>query len=116
MSVVGKRKSKKNLAVGFVLTAVSAKSSSEDDEVENDCSSEIGSSSAQPDENDENSDESTEEGSYSPEEFSENKETSETFVHTVSHKIALNLPRKPSANGLQNEDRVILHRFGGAAL
>ena len=29
--VVGKRKSKKNRAVGFVLTAVSAKSSSEED-------------------------------------------------------------------------------------
>ena len=40
------------------------------------------------------------------------------FVHTVSHEIALKLPREPesSANGLQNEDRVILHRFGGAAL
>lgn len=50
VSVLGKRKSKKNRAVGFVLTAVSAESSSEDDEVESDCSSEIGSSSAQPDE------------------------------------------------------------------
>ena len=78
-----------------------------------DCSSEIGSSSAQPDEN---CDESTEEGSCSPEEFSENEETSKTFVHTVSREIAFNLPREPSAYGLQNEDRVILHRFGGAAL
>ena len=51
VSVVGKRKSKKNRAVGLVLTAVIAESSSEDDEVEGDCSSEIGSSSAQPDEN-----------------------------------------------------------------
>ena len=67
VSVVGKRKSKKNRAVGFVLTAVdSAESTSEDDEVESDCSSEIGSSSAQPDEN---SNECTEEGSCSPEEF-----------------------------------------------
>ena len=90
-------KSTKNRAVGFVLTAVSAESSSEDDEVESDCSSEIGSSSAQPDEN---SDESTEEGSCSPEEFSENEETSKTFVHTVSHEIAFNLPREPSANRL----------------
>ena len=40
MRVVGKRKSKKNRVVGFVLTAVSAESSSEDDEVEIDCSSE----------------------------------------------------------------------------
>ena len=64
--VVGKRKSKKNRAVGFVLTAVSAESTSEDDEVESDCSSEIGTLSAQPDEN---SDKSTEEGSCSPEEF-----------------------------------------------
>ena len=31
LSVVGKRKSKKNRAVGFVLTAVSAESRSEDD-------------------------------------------------------------------------------------
>ena len=38
------------------------------------------------------------------------------FVHTVSHEIAFNLPREPSANGVQNEDRVILHRFSGAAL
>ena len=60
--------------------------------------------SAQPDEN---RDESTEEGSCSPEEFSENEETSKTFVHTVSHEIVFNLPREPSANGLQNEDRVI---------
>ena len=94
MIVVGKRKSEKNRAVGFVLTAVSAESSSEDDEVESDCSSEIGSSSAQ---RDENNDESTEEGSYSPEEFSENEETSKTFVHKVSHEIAFNLPREPSA-------------------
>ena len=72
VSVVGKRQSKKNGAVGFVLTAVSAESTSEDDEVESDCSSEIGSSSAQPDEN---SDESTEEGSCNPEEFSENEAT-----------------------------------------
>ena len=71
VSVVGKRKSKKNRAVGFVLTASSAESSSEDDEVEGDCSSKIGSSSAQPDE-------STEECSCSPEEFSENEETSKT--------------------------------------
>ena len=42
MSEAGKRKSKKNRAVGFVLTAVSAESTSEDDEVESDCSSEIG--------------------------------------------------------------------------
>ena len=90
-------KSTKNHAIGFVLTAVSAESSSEDDKVESDCSSEIGSSSAQPDEN---SDESTEEGSCSPEEFSENEETSKTFVHTVSHEIAFNLPREPSANRL----------------
>ena len=41
--VVGKRTSKTNWAVGFVLTAVSAESSSEDDEVEGDCSSVIGS-------------------------------------------------------------------------
>ena len=54
--------------------------------------------SAQPDEN---SDESTEEGSCSPEEFSENEETSKTFVHTVSHEIAFNLPREPSANDLK---------------
>ena len=74
MSVVGKRKSKKNRAVGFVLAA-SAESSSEEDEVEGDCSSEIGSSSAQPDEN---RDESTEEGNCSTEEFSENEETSKT--------------------------------------
>ena len=66
VSVVGKRSSKKNRAVEFVLTAVSAGSTSEDDEVESDCSSEIESSSAQPDEN---SNESTEEGSCSPEEF-----------------------------------------------
>ena len=46
-------------------------SSSEDDEVEVDCSSEIGSSSA-----DYNSNESTEEGRCSPQEFSENEETS----------------------------------------
>ena len=46
MSETGKRKSKKNRAVGFVLTAVSAESTSEDDEVESDCFSEIGSSSA----------------------------------------------------------------------
>ena len=52
VSVVGKnRKSKKNRAVEFVLTAASAESSSEDDEVAGDCTSEIGSSSAQPDEN-----------------------------------------------------------------
>ena len=51
VSVVGKRKWKKNRAVGFVLTAVSAESSSKDDEVEGDCSSEIRSLSAQPDEN-----------------------------------------------------------------
>ena len=38
------------------------------------------------------------------------------FDHTVSHEIAFNLPREPSAYGLQNEDRVILHRFRGAAL
>ena len=69
VSVEGKRKSKKNRALGFVLTAVSAESSSEDDE--GDGSSEIGSSSA-----DENSNESTEEGSCSPEEFPENEETS----------------------------------------
>ena len=31
VSVVGKRKSKKNRAIGFVLTAVSAESTSEDD-------------------------------------------------------------------------------------
>ena len=37
------------------------------------------------------------------------------FVNTVSHEIAFNLPREPS-NGLQNEDRVIFHRFGGAPL
>ena len=90
VSVVGKRKSKKNRAVGFVLTDVSAESSSEDDEVESDCSSEIGSSRAQPDEN---SDESTKEGSCSPEEFSGNEETSKTLVHAISHKIAFNLPR-----------------------
>ena len=80
VSVVGKRKSKKNRAVGFVLTDVSAESSREDrhDEVESGCSSEIGSSSTQPDEN---SDESTKEGSCSPEEFSENLEASKTFVH-----------------------------------
>ena len=74
MSVVEKRKSKKkkNRALGFVLTgAVSAESSSEDDEVEVDCSSEIGSSSS-----DENSNESTEEDNRSPQEFSENEETS----------------------------------------
>ena len=65
---------------------------------------------------DENSHESTEEGSCSPEEFSENEETSKTFVHTVNHEIAFNLPREPIANGLQNEDRVVLHRFAGAAL
>ena len=108
VSVVGKRKSNKNRTVGFVLTAVSAECSSKDDEVESDCSSEIESSSAQPDEN---SDESSEEGSCSTEEFSENEETSKTFVHTESHEIAFPLPREPSANGLQNEDRVILHRF-----
>ena len=36
----------------------------------------------------------------------------------MSHETALNLPREPeaSAGGLPNEDRVILHRFGGAAL
>ena len=90
MSVVGKRKSKKNRAVGFVLTAVSAESTSEDDyKVESDCSSEIGSSSAQPDEN---SDESTEGGSCSPEEFSENEETSKT-----SRKPATG-NRKPKAS------------------
>ena len=44
VSVIGKRKSKKNRAIGFVLTGVSAESASEDDEVESDCSSEIGSS------------------------------------------------------------------------
>ena len=40
------------------------------------------------------------------------------FTHAVSHKTALNLPRKPetSACGLPNEDRIILHHFGGAAL
>ena len=44
LSVVGKRKSKTNRAVGVVSTAVSTKfeSSSGDDEVESDCSSEIG--------------------------------------------------------------------------
>ena len=36
VSVVGKRKSKKNRAVGFILTAASAESSSEDEEVEGD--------------------------------------------------------------------------------
>ena len=46
VSIVGKRKSKKNRAVGIVLTANSAESSSEDDEVESNCSSEIESSSA----------------------------------------------------------------------
>ena len=53
VSSVGKGKSKKNRAVRFVLTVVSAESTSEDDEVESDCSStsENGSSSAQPDEN-----------------------------------------------------------------
>ena len=66
LSVVGKRKSKKNRAVGFVLTAVSAESTSEDDEGKSDCSTEIEGSRAQPDEN---SDESTEEGSCSPEKF-----------------------------------------------
>ena len=72
VNVVGKRKSKKeqNRALGFVLTAVGAESSSEDNEVEVDCSSEIGSSSA-----DENSNEGTEEGNCSPQEFSENEET-----------------------------------------
>ena len=39
VSSVGKGKSKKNRAVGFVLTVVSAESTSEDDEVESDCSS-----------------------------------------------------------------------------
>ena len=39
VSSVGKGKSKKNRAVAFVLTAVSAESASEDDEVEGDCSS-----------------------------------------------------------------------------
>ena len=82
VSVIGKRKSKKNRAVGFVLTAVSAERTS-------DCSSEIGSSSAQPDEN---SDESTEEYSWSPEEFSENEETSKT-----SRKVATG-NRKPKAS------------------
>ena len=40
------------------------------------------------------------------------------FVHTVSLANSLNLPHEPetSATGLQNEDHVILHRFGGAAL
>ena len=73
MSVVEKRKpkKKKNRPLGFVLTAVSAESPSEDDEVEVDCSSEIGSSSA-----DENSNESTEEDNRSPQERSENEETS----------------------------------------
>ena len=91
MSSVGKGKSKKNRAVGFVLTAVSAESTSEDDEFESECSStsEIGSSSTQPDEN---SDESTEEGSCSPEEFSENEETSKT-----SRKAATG-NRKPKAS------------------
>ena len=42
VSVVGKRQSKKNGAVGFLLTAVSAERTSEDDEVESACSSEIG--------------------------------------------------------------------------
>ena len=53
VSSVGIGKSKKNRAVGFVLTVVSAESTSEDDEVESDCSStsENWSSSAQPDEN-----------------------------------------------------------------
>ena len=89
MSVVGKRTSKKNRAVGFVLKAVSAESSREDDEVEGDCSSEIESWSAQPDEN---SDESTGEGSCGPEEFSENKETSKT-----SRKVATG-NSKPNAS------------------
>ena len=101
---------KKNCVLGFVLTAVSAESSSKD--AKSDCSSEIRRSSAQPDEK---SDESTEEGSWSPEEFSENEETSKMYVHTVSHEIAFNLPREPSANGHLNEERVILHHFGGAA-
>ena len=40
------------------------------------------------------------------------------FVHTVSLDNSLNLPHEPetSATGLQNDDHVILHRFGGAAL
>ena len=86
VSVVGKRKSKMNRAVGFVLTAASAESSSEDDEVGGDCSSEIGSSSAQPDEN---CGESTEEGRHSPEEFSENEETSKTSATGNSKPKAL---------------------------
>ena len=90
VSVVGKRKSKKNRAVGFVLIAVSAESTSEDDyKLESDCSSEIGSSSAQ---SEENSDESTKEGSCSPEEFSESEETSKT-----SRKPATG-NRKPKAS------------------
>ena len=68
VTVLEKGKSKKNRAIGFVLTAVSTERSSEGYEVEDDCSSEIGISSAQPDKN---CDESTEEGSFSPEEFSE---------------------------------------------
>ena len=40
------------------------------------------------------------------------------FMHAMSHETALNLPQKPEtrAGWLPNEDRVILHRFGGAAL
>ena len=40
------------------------------------------------------------------------------FTHAASHETALNLPREPETSvcGLLNEDRVILHRFGGAAL
>lgn len=40
------------------------------------------------------------------------------FTHAMSHETALNLPRKPEtrAGWLPHEDRVILHRFGGADL
>ena len=86
VSVAGKRKLKKIGALGFVLTAVSAESSSEDDEVE------VDSTSSEMDSADENNDENTE-GSCSSEEFSENQE-SET--KTSGKAAASN--RKPNAS------------------
>ena len=79
VSIVGKRKSKKKCALGFVLTAVSMESSSKDNEVEVDCSSEIESSRP-----DKNSNESTEESTCRPGEFSENEETSKMLKNEAT--------------------------------
>ena len=39
------------------------------------------------------------------------------FTHTLSHESVIDLPSKANtSDGLPIEDRIILHRFGGAAL